>query len=65
MKPSVKFCNAMKEVKLTKDDLAKLTGTNSVTVWRWQTARSPVPAYAWTIVKDRKQIRELTLKLCK
>jgi hypothetical protein len=59
------FCAAMDEVRLSQRDIVKLTGKDRATVWRWQTGRSPVPTYAWTIVRDRKKIRELTLELCK
>jgi len=59
------FTAAMEEVRLSQHDIAKLTGKDRRTIWRWQTGRTPVPAYAWTIVRDRKKIRELTLELCK
>lgn len=65
MMPYDEFTNAMAQVRLSQRDIAKLTGKDRRTVWRWQTGRTSVPAYAWTIVRDRKKIRELTLELCK
>jgi len=59
------FADAMSEVRLSQGDIAKLTGVYPRSVWRWVTGRSPIPDYAWTIVRDRKKIRELTLELCK
>lgn len=59
------FAAAMSEVKLSQGDLAKLTGVYPKSAWRWMTGRSPIPAYAWTIIRDRKKIRELTLELCR
>jgi len=59
------FNDAMTAVMLSESDMAKLTGVYPWSVRRWVTGRSPVPDYAWTIVRDRKKIRELTLELCK
>ena len=59
------FTAAMDEVKLSQHDMAMLTGKHRRTIWRWRTGRTDVPAYAWTIVRDRKKLRELTLELCK
>ncbi len=64
MNPHEQFNNAMAEVKLRQCDLARLTGHNRRTIWRWQTGKSDVPAYAWTIVRNHKKIRELTAELC-
>ena len=59
------FAVALEAVKLSHHDIAKLTGVDRRTVWRWLNGRTPVPAYVWTILRDRKKIRELTLELCK
>ena len=65
MMPHHEFTAAMDAVKLSQHDMAMLTGKHRRTVWRWRTGRTAVPAYAWTIVNDRKKIRELTIEICK
>ena len=54
----------MVAVKLRQCDMAKLTGKDRRTVWRWQVGKTPVPDYAWTIVRSQKKIRDLTVELC-
>ena len=54
----------MIEVKLRQIDLARLTGKDRRTVWRWQVGKTPVPDYAWTIVRLQKRVRDLTVELC-
>jgi hypothetical protein len=65
MESHEEFTAAMDAVKLSQHDMAMLTGKHRRTVWRWRTGRTTVPAYAWTIVRDRRKLRELTLELCK
>lgn len=60
----VRFSAAMVEVKLRQVDMAKLTGKDRRTVWRWQVGKTPVPDYAWTIVRSQKKIRDLTAQIC-
>ena len=64
MTPHAKFSRAMVAVKLRQCDLAKLVGMDRRTVWRWQVGKTPVPDYAWTIVRSQKKIRDLTVELC-
>ena len=64
MKLHEKFNAAMIEVKLRQIDLARLTGKDRRTVWRWQVGKTPVPDYAWTIVRLQKRVRDLTVELC-
>lgn len=53
------FEQALKESRLRPGDLACLTGKDRSTVYRWRTGELPVPDYAWTIVRQQQQIKEL------
>ncbi len=64
MKSHERFNEAMVAVKLRQCDLAKLTGKDRRTVWRWQSGKTPVPDYAWTIVRQQGKIRAITVQLC-
>lgn len=57
------FKAAMLEARLRVTDMARLTGTDRATVWRWRNDRSPVPVYAWTIVRQQARIITLTSQL--
>ena len=59
MNPRV-FNNAMKEARLRPVDMARLAGVDRRTVWRWRSGKSPIPEYAWTIVRLQQRVRELT-----
>ncbi len=65
MKTHEQFSAAMAEVKLRQCDMARLTGKDRRTVWRWQSGKTPVPDYAWTIVRMQKKVRDLTVEMCK
>lgn len=58
------FSAAMKAAKLRQVDMARLTGVDRSTVWRWCTGRLPVKDYAWTIVRLQQRVRDLTAELC-
>lgn len=52
------FLAIMKQAGLRQKDVARLTGRNRCTVYRWCRGLSPVPDYAWTLVVqhiDRRQ----------
>ena len=53
------FAAEMDELGLRTTDLARLTGKDRRTVWRWRTGRSPVPEYAWTIMRLQRKVRQL------
>ena len=48
---STEFAHAMRRARLKQKTLAVLTGKNRATVARWMHGDSPVPEYAWTIVR--------------
>lgn len=53
------FADQMARAGLRQVDVAALAGVDRRTVWRWQTGRSPVPAYAERIVEQQLRIKEL------
>ncbi len=61
---STEFYAAMQAAKLRQIDLARLAGVNYRTVWRWRSGQTPVPAYAWTIIRLQQRVRELTAAQC-
>ncbi len=54
------FNIAMEAARLRPTDLARLSGVDRRTVWRWRSGNSPVPDYAWTIVRLQQRVRDLT-----
>lgn len=50
---------ALRELIWPKANLARLTGTDRRTVYRWCDGTSEVPLYAETIVRQQLQIRRL------
>jgi len=63
-KKNSRFDAAMKMAKLRQIDMARLAGVDRRTVWRWKSGRTPVPEYAWTIVRLQQRVRVLTAELC-
>lgn len=57
------FKSAMRKARLRQTDLSRLTGKDRRTVWRWCNDHSPVPDYAWTIVRQQERIKKLTSDL--
>ena len=57
---AAEFNAVMQDAKLRPIDLARLAGVDRRTVWRWRSGHSPVPDYAWTIVRLQQRVRELT-----
>lgn len=45
---------------VTADELARLTGVNRTTVWRWLNGTVETPVYARTILRQARRIRALT-----
>jgi len=58
------FDGAMELAKLRQVDMARLAGVDRRTVWRWKSGKTPVPEYAWTIVRLQQRVRNLTAQLC-
>ena len=54
------FSAAMEAAGLRSIDLARLAGVDRRTVWRWRSGHSPVPHYAWTILRLQQRVRDLT-----
>lgn len=48
---------------LQPSDLASLCGVTRVTVWKWRCRLLPVPAYALTILRQQKHIKDLAMAL--
>lgn len=53
----------LRTLNLDSSDFAVLTGATRSTVWRWSTGRTPVPAYARTIIRQAFQIRTLVARI--
>ena len=57
------FSRAMKSAGVSASLMAALAGVSRSQVWRWRTEKTPVPAYAVTIVEQQRRIRDLTERL--
>lgn len=58
------FKQAMLDAGLRQVDISTLTGVDRCTVWRWTKGKTPVPQYAWTVVKQQQRIKALAKLAC-
>lgn len=54
-----RFSEVLRASGLRQVDIAKLTGKDRRTVWRWCKGHTEVPEYAWTIVRQQHRIKLL------